>query len=130
MQLSNILSWLLRIIVAVIFIQTLYFKFTGHPDSVYIFSKLGVEPYGRIGLGISELIVAILLLIPSTKVTGIILSFGIICGAIMSHFLVIGTEIAGDSGRLFALAIVVLLACIFLYFIHRKEVKQYIKIRL
>ena len=65
MKANNIISMVLRIAVAVIFIQTLYFKFTAHPDSVYIFSKLGVEPYGRIGLGIAELIAAVLILWPT-----------------------------------------------------------------
>ncbi|HRD09037.1 MAG TPA: DoxX family protein, partial [Saprospiraceae bacterium] len=87
------LSWLLRITIAIIFLQTLYFKFTAHPDSVYIFSKLGVEPYGRIGLGIIELITSLLILWPRTKIIGILLSLGIITGALFSHLLVIGTEV-------------------------------------
>jgi len=46
-QTKNIVSKVLRVVIAIIYVQTLYFKFSGHPDSVYIFSKLGLEPYGR-----------------------------------------------------------------------------------
>ena len=66
MNLKNILSWLFRIAAAIILLQTLYFKFTAHPESVELFTKLGVEPWGRIGTGIIELITGLLLLIPAT----------------------------------------------------------------
>ncbi|WP_299834175.1 DoxX family protein [uncultured Tenacibaculum sp.] len=121
------ISWLLRIVVAVIFIQTLYFKFTAHPDSVHIFSSLGLEPFGRIGLGVAELITSILLLVPRTKIMGLILSIGIISGAIFSHFLVIGTNVEGDGGTLFCLALIILSACIGLLFIHKEEILGMIK---
>ncbi len=121
MKTKNILSWLLRITVAVIFLQTLFFKFTAHPDSVYIFSQLGIEPYGRIGVGIMELITSALILIPRTKLLGIFLSFGTIGGALFSHFLVIGTEVKGDSGGLFSLALIVLAACVVLFVLYKNE---------
>lgn len=117
----NILSLVLRIGIAIIFIQTLFYKFTAHPDSVHIFSELGAEPYGRIGVGIMELITSILILIPRTKIWGMVISLGIICGAIFSHLLVIGTEVKGDSGGLFLLAIIVLIASLVLLFIHKDE---------
>lgn len=127
MKFNNSISWVLRITITVIFLQTLYFKFTAHPDSVYIFSKLGLEPYGRIGLGITELITAILILLPRTKILGLFISFGIICGAIFSHLLVIGIEVKGDSGGLFTLALIVLFVCVILFFIHRNEIQGLIK---
>lgn len=127
MKTNTINSWVLRLIIAIIFIQTLYFKFTAHPDSVYIFSELGVEPYGRVGLGIIELITAVLLMVNSTKIIAIFLSIGIIIGAIGSHILVIGTSVQGDGGGLFALAWVVLLAGIVLLFIHKKELNIFRK---
>ena len=120
----SILSLVLRIGIAIIFIQTLYYKFTAHPDSVHIFSALGAEPFGRIGLGIIELITAILLLIPRTKLWGILIGLGIISGAIFSHLLVIGTEVKGDSGGLFLLAIIVMIASLILIFIHKDEFKK------
>jgi putative oxidoreductase len=104
-----------------VFLQTLYFKFTAHPDSVHIFSALGVEPYGRIGLGVVELITALLVLIPRTKILGIFISLGIISGAIFSHLLVLGLSVEGDGGGLFTLAIVVFLAAVALLGIHRQE---------
>lgn len=86
MNTKNIISWVLRLTVSVILIQTLYFKFTAHPDSVHIFSALGIEPWGRIGLGIIELITAILILNPKTKIIGMVNSLGIILGAVFSTF--------------------------------------------
>lgn len=124
MKTSNILSWILRIGIAIIFLQTLFYKFTAHPDSVHIFSELGAEPYGRIGVGIMELITSLLILIPRTKIWGIVLSLGIISGAIFSHLLVIGTEVKGDSGGLFLLAIIVLIASLVLLFVHKNEVME------
>lgn len=117
-KLINVSSLVLRLIIAIIYLQTLYFKFTAHPDSVFIFTKLGLEPFGRIGLGVVELITAFLLLIPRTKILGIIVSLVIITGAIFSHLLVIGTNVKGDGGVLFILAFVVLLASLILVRIH------------
>ncbi|MCF8321980.1 MAG: DoxX family protein [Flavobacterium sp.] len=122
------ISLLLRIIIAVIFLQTLYFKFTAHPDSVHIFQSLGIEPYGRIGLGIIELITSFLIFIPRTKIIGVFLSLGIISGAIFSHFLVIGTNVEGDGGKLFLLAIVVFLSAISLIILYKNEVISLINI--
>jgi hypothetical protein len=92
---------------AVIFLQTLFFKFTGAPESIYIFNELGIEPYGRIGTGILELIVAGLLLFKRTSLFGGILGLGIISGAILSHLFVLGIEVQNDGGLLFGLAILV-----------------------
>lgn len=92
---------------AVILLQTLFFKFTGAPESVYIFNELGIEPYGRIGTGILELIAAGLLLFKRTSLFGGILGIGIISGAILSHLFVLGIEVANDGGLLFGLAILV-----------------------
>jgi putative oxidoreductase len=124
---SNHLSLILRLVVAIIFLQTLYYKFTAHPDSVYIFSALGLEPYGRIGLGVVELITSILLFVPRTKIIAIFLSLGIISGAIFSHLLVLGVSVKGDGGNLFLLAIVVFAASLALLFLHRKEIFSLIK---
>lgn len=122
MNTKTIISWALRLTVAVILLQTLYFKFTAHPDSVHIFSALGVEPWGRIGLGIVELITAILILLPKTKTIGMLTSLGIILGAIFSHFLVLGINVSNDGGGLFTLAILVLLASSLYVFLHFKDV--------
>lgn len=120
-KITIIISWLLRIAAAIILLQTLYFKFTGHPESVELFTKLGVEPWGRIGTGVIELITGILLLIPATAFIGAFLGIGLMAGAILSHLTVIGIESKGDGGQLFMLAIIVLLCCLAILVIHRKE---------
>ena len=95
------------IIAAIILLQTLYFKFSGAPESVYIFSQLGVEPYGRIGTGVLELIVAVLLIFKRTSLIGSIIGLGVISGAILSHLFVLGIEVQNDGGLLFGMAILV-----------------------
>lgn len=101
------LSWVLQLSVAVILLQTLYFKFTGAEESVYIFSTLGMEPWGRYLSGVAELVASALLLIPGFAPFGALLSLGVISGAIMSHLTVLGIEVRGDGGLLFALAVIV-----------------------
>ena len=127
MNKKNLISFVLRLTVAIILLQTLYFKFTAHPDSVHIFSALKVEPRGRIGLGIVELITAILILNPKTKIIGMINSLGIILGAVFSHLLVLGVNVRNDGGSLFALAIIVLIASTVFLFMHKTEVLALIK---
>ena len=95
------------ILAAIILLQTLYFKFTGAPESVYIFSQLGIEPYGRIGTGVLELFVSILLILRKTSLFGAIIGLGVISGAIFSHVFVLGIEVQNDGGLLFGLAILV-----------------------
>jgi hypothetical protein len=119
---KNTISWILRLTVAIILLQTLYYKFTAHPDSVHIFTALGVEPWGRIGLGIVELITSILILVPNTKIIGMINSLGIILGAILSHFLVIGFNVSNDGGGLFTLAIIVFISSSIFLIMHKIEV--------
>lgn len=118
-----IASWSLRIIAAVILLQTLFFKFTGAPESVYIFSTLGMEPWGRIGSGIAELIAAALILTPATVAWGALLSLGIITGALASHLLVLGIQLpaVGDRGELFGLAVMVFVCSAAVLLLHRGE---------
>ncbi len=120
---KKILPLLLRITVAIILIQTLRFKFTAHPDSVYIFTKVGLEPYGRIGTGIVELISGILLLIPKTVWIGAILTLGIIGGAIMMHVTRLGIEINNDGGTLFITALLTFVLSAVILWLNRKEIK-------
>jgi putative oxidoreductase len=121
MKPKTILSWALRIVAALILLQTLYFKFTGQPESVELFTKLGVEPWGRIGTGIIELITAVLLLVPSTVFAGAFLGSGLMAGAILSHLAVIGIESKGDGGQLFLLAITVMICCVLILFLHKAQ---------
>ena len=101
------LSWVLQLAAAGILLQTLFFKFTGAEESVYIFTTLGAEPWGRIGSGIVELIASALLLVPATASLGAVVALGVMAGAIFSHVAVLGIEVKGDGGLLFGLALVV-----------------------
>lgn len=112
----------LRIVVAVILIQTLRFKFTAHPDSVYIFETVGLEPYGRIGIGVLELIAGILLLVPKTVWAGASLTLGIIGGAIMMHLTQLGIEVNGDGGVLFYTAVTVFILSLIILYLYRKTI--------
>ena len=97
--------FVLRLIVGVILLQTLRYKFLAHPDSVYIFSTLGLEPYGRIGIGVLELIASILILLKRTSWAGALLAVGLMAGAIFSHLTQLGIEVKGDGGTLFYMAV-------------------------
>lgn len=122
MKTTNILLWTLRIVAAIILLQTLYFKFTAAPESVYIFETVGMEPYGRIGSGIVELIASILLLIPRTSWLGAFLALGTISGAIFFHLTKLGIEVQGDGGTLFILALIVFVTSLVNVWLSRKQI--------
>jgi uncharacterized membrane protein YphA (DoxX/SURF4 family) len=117
----NIVSWILRLSSAAILIQTLFFKFTGSAESVYIFTKVGAEPYGRIGSGVVELVSALLLVVPVTAPYGALLALGVMGGAIGSHLTVLGIDVMGDGGLLFGLALFVFFSSAAVVAIHRAE---------
>ena len=127
MNLKSILLLALRIAGAAILLQTLYFKFTGHPESVILFTKLGVEPWGRIGTGVFELVTGLLLLITPTVFFGAMIGVGLMFGAIGSHLFVIGIESAGDGGQLFSLAITELIICLLLALFYKKQGIEFLK---
>lgn len=112
----------LRVIVAIILVQTLRFKFTAHPDSVYIFQKVGLEPYGRIGIGILELIASLLLLVNKTVWMGAILTLGIIGGALLLHLTMLGIEIKNDGGVLFYTALTTFIMAAFILYFYRGDI--------
>ena len=120
----KIFDWTVRIVVALILLQTLFFKFTGAKESVYIFTTLGAEPAGRIGSGIVELIASIFLLLPRSAAFGAILVFGIACGAIFSHLTRLGITIPAvdDRGELFGLAITIFLGSLVTLYLRRREI--------
>jgi uncharacterized membrane protein YphA (DoxX/SURF4 family) len=118
---SNIFWWLARIVAALIMLQTLFFKFTGAPESVELFTQLGAEPWGRIGTGVFELIASILILIPSTVWIGSIIAIGLMAGAILSHLTVIGV-FRNDGGQLFFYAVAVLLCAAFSFWRSRQQI--------
>jgi uncharacterized membrane protein YphA (DoxX/SURF4 family) len=121
MNVQRIIFWIARLVAALIMLQTLYSKFTGQPESIYIFSALGIEPWGRYGSGIAELIASLLILIPATSWIGAFLGLVVMLGAIVSHLTVLGIEVQGDGGYLFILALVVTASCLTILYITRHD---------
>jgi uncharacterized membrane protein YphA (DoxX/SURF4 family) len=118
--------WILKIVAALIMLQTLYFKFSGAEESVYIFSALGMEPWGRIGSGVLELIASILILYPRTTAIGALLGAGLMSGAVFFHLTKLGIAVRGDGGQLFIYAMLVLISCLILLLINRKGIIDFI----
>ena len=120
----SITSWILQLVAAVILFQTLFFKFSGAKESVYIFSTVGMEPWGRIGSGVVELIASILLVIPATVTVGAIIALVTISGAIFFHLTKLGIALpaVNDRGELFALAVVVFVVSLAILFIRRAQI--------
>lgn len=119
---QRIASWLVRITASVILLQTLFFKFTGAPESVYIFTKVGLEPWGRYGSGVVELIAAVLLMSCCYGWLGAMLALGVMAGAIISHLTVLGIVVQDDGGLLFGLAITVTLCSLVTLVLHRRQI--------
>ncbi|WP_338869734.1 DoxX family protein [Spirosoma sp. SC4-14] len=129
MKTNAIISWICRLLAAVILAQTLFFKFTAAPESVHIFSELGVEPWGRIGTGCLELVASVLLLwfgrhSSLTTILGAGLAFGLMVGAIGAHLLVLGIESQNDGGQLFIYALTVAIASAMLLMLHRQQISR------
>ena len=125
---KTIFIWGLRILAAVILLQTLYFKFTAHPQSVKLFTILGMEPCGRIGTGVCELIASVLILIPRTTLLGAIMGLGLMAGAIFFHLTKLGIIFDGDAG-LFAYAVITFVCCLALIIIYRKNIPKLLKLK-
>jgi len=117
-----IVSWSCRVIAAAILLQTLFFKFTGSEESVYIFTKVGLEPWGRYVSGVVELIAAILLLTPLFGWIGGLVAMGVMAGAIFSHLTKLGIVVKNDGGLLFGLAVVVFICSSVVLFLHRHQI--------
>jgi uncharacterized membrane protein YphA (DoxX/SURF4 family) len=128
MKIQVIFIWILRLAAAYIMIQTLYFKFTGHEQSIRLFTELGMEPWGRIGTGIFELIASVLILYPRTTGFGAALGMGLMGGAIFFHVTKLGLKFDGDYG-LFTLAVVAFVCCAILFLIYRNQVFALLKLK-
>lgn len=122
--------WIIKLVTTIILLQTLYFKFTAAPESVYIFTTLGIEPYGRIGSGIVELIASILILIPRTTLLGAIIGLSTMVGAILLHIIKLGIEVNDDGGALFILAIITAICCAFLIFMNKEKIPALLKLKI
>jgi uncharacterized membrane protein YphA (DoxX/SURF4 family) len=124
MKSKKLLLWICRILAALIMLQTLYYKFTGSPESVYIFSMVGMEPEGRYATGIAELIASVLILIPKTSLIGALLALFIMLGAIATHFMILGIEVMEDNGQLFIYACLVALSSVYIIVQHTRRRKK------
>lgn len=127
---NPIFTWTIKLIAVVILVQTLYFKFTGAEESVYIFNTLGIEPFGRISSGIVELIASVLILIPRTTLLGALLAMGTMVGAIFSHLFVLGVVVKNDGGELFTLAIITLLCCLIIVYQNKNKIPDLLKFKI
>jgi uncharacterized membrane protein YphA (DoxX/SURF4 family) len=119
---STIILWTVKILAAIILLQTLFFKFTAAPESVEIFTRVGIEPYGRIGTGVLELIAAILILIPSTAYLGAGLALGLMLGAIGAHLVILGVVVMDDGGQLFIYAVLVAISAAIILWFEREKI--------
>src|SRR5688572_8674498 len=120
-NLKTLFYWTVRIVAAIIMLQTLYFKFTASEESVFIFTTVGMEPWGRIGVGVLELVASVLILINFTAWLGALLALGLMGGAIMMHFTILGIEVKGDGGQLFLYALVVAICSGIVLLINKKN---------
>lgn len=127
---NNVFTWIIKLTAVIILVQTLYFKFTGAEESVYIFSTLGAEPFGRIGSGVIELIASILILIPRTTLLGALMGLGTMTGALVSHLFILGIEVKNDGGELFILAIITFICCSILVYQNRSRLSNLIQFKL
>lgn len=118
---TNYVLLIAKGVAAVLMLQTLYFKFQAAPESVYIFTKVGIEPWGRIGTGVIELIASVLILIPRTAWIGAGIGMGVMLGAILTHLALLGIEVQGDGGQLFFYAIAVAVSCVAILYITRQQ---------
>lgn len=127
MKAQTILFHLTRFTAAVIMLQTLFFKFSASAESVYIFSTIGMEPWGRIGVGVAELIAAGLLIVTRWSWLGALLGMGLMAGAVGMHLTLLGIEIMEDGGYLFALALLVLICSAGVLFLQRAQVQEFVQ---
>lgn len=118
-------SWALQLLVAAILGQTLFFKFGGAAESVFIFESLGAEPWGRWLSGLAELAAVLLLLAPGCAALGALLALGILSGALGAHLFVLGIEVQGDGGLLFALALSAAAASAGVLALRRRELSAF-----
>lgn len=127
MKMTTLFYWAMRLVAAIIMFQTLYYKFSGAEESVYIFTTIGMEPWGRIAVGVMELIAAVLLLISPTTWVGAGLAFGLMIGALGMHLTILGIEVKGDGGELFLYALIVAVCSAVVLYYDREKVLSFMR---
>jgi len=123
---QRIISWTCSLVAAGIMIETLFFKFTAAPESVYIFNKMGTEPWMRWVQGIWELLASIGLLWPRMRWAGGILTTGAMAAAILSHLTWLGFAVQSDHGLLFGMACVTFTCGFTVMMMHRDSIPNYV----
>jgi uncharacterized membrane protein YphA (DoxX/SURF4 family) len=126
-KIATVGIFLLKAVAAALMLQSLFYKFSGAEESVYIFTTMGMEPWGRIGTGVVELIAAVLLFVPRATVFGALLGAGVMSGAIASHLTKLGIVVKNDGGQLFAYAIIVFSCCTALIWINRVQLLSFVQ---
>jgi uncharacterized membrane protein YphA (DoxX/SURF4 family) len=126
----KVFIWIIRLVATGIVLQTLYFKFLGTEESIYIFETLGLEPNGRIGSGVIELLASVFILIPRATIIGALLGFVTMLSAIVSHLFFLGIEIKNDGGTLFNLAIITFLCCLTLIYYQKHKIIDLLKFKI
>lgn len=119
--------WIARLVAVIIMLQTLYFKFSGAEESVYIFTRVGMEPWGRIGVGVLELVASLLIIVNRTAWLGALLALGLMGGAIMMHLTILGISVMGDGGQLFLYAVIVSLCSAFILLRNKDQIGELTK---
>jgi len=116
---QQIISWILQLCIIAMLAPAAYFKLTAHPESIAIFSQLGMEPAGRYIIGFLEAAACGLLLTPNSAAYGAILSLGIMLGAVIAHLTKIGFS------DLFSYSSVALIVCAsVIIYLRRKQIKS------
>ena len=128
MRISVVVTWVLRLLAAVIMLQTLYFKFTAQEESVHLFTVLGMEPWGRIATGVFELIASVLIIYPRTTGLGAALGSALMGGAIFFHLTILGLKFGGDY-ILFSYAVIVFVCCVILLLLYRHQIFRIVRKR-
>ena len=123
---QRLICWILALIAAGIMIETLFFKFTAAPESVFIFKKMGTEPWMRWVQGVWELLASIGLLLPRWRWAGAILTTGAMSAAILSHLTWLGYAVQGDHGLLFCMALVTFTCGVSIMWVYRHHIPGYV----
>ena len=118
----NPFLWICRIVATLILLFTFYYKITGSPESVHVFSEADMEPYGRYSVAIAEFVAAMLIIIPRTSLAGALLAVVIMICVIASHIFVLGIQVMNDRGRHFIAAVVVAICSMIIIYAYTKRV--------
>lgn len=137
------LPWVLALFIAVVFVQSLFFKFSNSFETQYIFGTIGqwmqtlpvlslfagvFAAYGGYVIGTVELIASVLLLFRRSQAVGAIIACLVMSGAIFFLlFTPLGVSVvineAGDrdGGQLFGLAVLVWFSAITVAWLRRQQ---------